>query len=207
MISLAAFLWAAWYFARIAADVLDDTRARGALLLLASYPFAMFFSAAYTESLFLLAALGAWHSFRHGRLATGSVWGLLAGLARPNGFFLSVPLGLIALGGRDARSREGGTVPSLAARLVVASMPVLGMLLFTIYLYSTTGEWFAWARLHAAWGRRFTGELPPLVAHGGSADSLLDLIVAHPYDALNAMGVAFALAMAWPVWRPCRWGA
>jgi len=204
MISLAAFLWAAWYFASLAVDVIDDARARGALLLLASYPFAVFFSAAYTESLFLLAALGAWHSSRNERFVSGSLWGLLAGLARPNGFFLSVPLGLIALGARDARSQQDERrrrANPVTLRLAVAAMPAIGMLLFTTYLYFTTGEWFAWARLHAAWGRRFTGELPPLVAQSRSADSLLDLMVAQPYDVLNAMGVAFALAMAWPVWR------
>ena len=37
---------------------MDDERAVAAVTLLACYPFAVFFSAAYTEGLFLLAMIG-----------------------------------------------------------------------------------------------------------------------------------------------------
>jgi hypothetical protein len=37
------------------------------------------------------------------------------------------------------------------------------------------------------------------VARG--SDSILALIVQHPYDALNLMGFIFAVAMIWSVWR------
>lgn len=200
VLSLAAFLWAAWHFARLARDVIDDANARDALLLLSSYPFAVFFSAAYTEALFLLAALGAWHGMRTGRFAAASAWGLTAGLARPNGFFLSVPLALIAIGMRDGpEDRRGAARGTLAERLAVAAMPAAGMMLFTAYLYRETGVWFAWARMHGAWGRVFSGELP--VPPGANGGGWLQLAAAHPYDALNGLGAAFALAMAWPVWR------
>ena len=211
-ISLAAFLWAAWYFAQLARELLDDEHAPGALWLLASYPFAVFFSAAYTESLFLLAAVGAWYSLRHRQFVAGSLWGLLAGLARPNGFFLSVPLGLIALGlgehtpaasgasNKDAtRARGSWRLPDLR-EVVTASMPVIGMLLFTLYLYSRTHEWFAWAKMHAAWGRTFSAEVP-LAGVTRAINSLLDLIVMRPFDALNLFGLTFAIVSLWPVWR------
>jgi hypothetical protein len=207
-ISLAAFLWASWYFARLARELLDDEHAGGALWLLAAYPFAVFFSAVYTESLFLLAALGAWYSLRHRRFVAGSMWGLLAGLARPNGFFLSVPLGLIALGFRDglgSTSPDAGhdqrpwRVPDLR-HVAAAAMPVVGMLAFTVYLYWRTREWFAWAKMHAAWGRTFSAEVP-LTGVARATNSLLDLIVMRPYDALNLLGVSFAVVMIWPVWR------
>jgi hypothetical protein len=210
VVSLGAFLWAAWYFGRLARELLDEEHARAGLWLLASYPFAMFFSAAYTESLFLLTALGAWYSLRHRQFTVASIWGLLAGLARPNGFFLSVPLGLIALGLRDgpttavdsdgARSTLWSPTRVSLPAAVAASMPVVGMLVFTFYLYRITGSWFAWARLHAAWGRVFTGEVP-LTGVARGSDSILALIVQHPYDALNLVGLIFAVAMVWSVWR------
>jgi mannosyltransferase PIG-V len=210
VISIAAFLWAAWYFARLSSELLEDEHARGALWLLAAYPFAVFFSAAYTESLFLLSAVGAWYSLRHRQFVAGSLWGLLAGLARPNGFFLSVPLGLIALGLRDGpggsrtnkdagQARGSWQFPDVR-QVVTASMPVLGMLAFTVYLYSRTGEWFAWAKMHAAWGRTFSAEVP-LAGVTRATNSLLDLIVMRPYDALNLFGLTFAIVMLWPVWR------
>ena len=203
VISLVAFLWASWYFGQLARELLDDEHARGALWLLASYPFAVFFSAAYTESLFLLAALGAWYSLRHRQFVAGSIFGLIVGLARPNGFFLSVPLGLIALGFRDGPRTQAGThgwrMPDLPA-VATAAMPVIGMLAFTVYLHSQTREWFAWAKMHAAWGRTFTAEVP-LSGVTRATNSLLDLIVMRPYDALNLLGLTFVIAMLWPVWR------
>ena len=78
------------------------------MLLLATYPFAVYYSAAYTESLFLLAALGTWFHSRREEFLRAAGWGLLLGLTRPNGFFLAVPLGLIALGVADAEPRRGG---------------------------------------------------------------------------------------------------
>ena len=196
-ISLVAFFGAAWYFARLARELLDDDRATAALLLLAAYPFALFYSAAYTESLFLLSALGAWYHFRHAAWAPAAVWGCVAGLTRPNGFFLCVPLGLLALGMRDAGARQTprGLVP-----LVVAAAPAVGMLLFTVYVHQLTDIWFAWARMHAAWGRSFSAEGVAL-APVGSAAGLLQYAAAHPFQTLNALGLAFALALIWPVWR------
>jgi Mannosyltransferase (PIG-V) len=202
-ISLAAFFCGVWYFSRIAREMLGDERATAAALLLAAYPFAIFYSAAYTESLILLAAVGAWHHFRHAQWTAAAAWGLVAGLSRPNGFFLSVPLGLLALGVRDGgqeNARAGRTASGRVMALAVAAMPTVGMLIFTVYVYQLTEIWFAWARMHEAWGRSFGSEdlrLAPV----GSAAGLLQLAAAHPFQALNAAGLGFALALVWPVWR------
>ncbi|HXW05710.1 MAG TPA: mannosyltransferase family protein [Vicinamibacterales bacterium] len=196
VISLASFLCAAWLFGRLAGDVLGAERGRDAVVLLASYPFAVFYSAAYTESLFLLVSLGAWYAMRREQLATAAVCGALAGLTRPNGFLLAVPLLLTAVGVRGA---DGDRAPAArrAMRLAAAAMPVAGMLLFTFYLFQRTGVWFAWARMHGAWGRVFTGDAPlPSLSAG-----LLQVATARPYDLLNALGVVFALGLIWPVWR------
>lgn len=202
-VSLTAFFWAAWYLSRLARELLDDERATAAVLLLAAYPFAIFYSAAYTEALFLLAAVGAWYHFRHADWTRAALWGLLAGLSRPNGFMLCVPLGLLALGVRDATDGRHAPEdpprrrPALAA-LAVAAMPAIGMLFFTVYVYQRTEIWFAWARMHGAWGRSFSAAtFAPL----GSAPGLLQIAAAQPFQTLNALGLGFALAMAWPVWR------
>jgi hypothetical protein len=76
------------------------------------------------------------------------------------------------------------------------------MMIFTAYLLSLTGVWFAWSRSHGAWGRTFGG-LEPLAAawqqlgeHG-----LVPLVVLQPFNTLNAAGLIFALVMVWPVYR------
>ena len=203
-VSLAAFLLALYYFVKLAAQLLGPERAAGATLLLAAYPFACFFNAPYTESLFLLASVAAAYHFGRAEWAYAAGWGFLAGLTRPNGFFLSVPLVLLAL--RQLVSvRTAGTgrdwsqsVKALAA----AAMPVAGMLAFTTYLYFLIGVWFAWSRSHQAWGRSFTG-LQPLrdgywrLQHEG----LVGVALASPFDMLNALAALFALLMIWPVAR------
>ena len=174
-------------------------------MLLAAYPFAIFFSAAYTESLFLLAALGAWHHVRRGDSITAAGWGLVAGLARPNGCFLSIPLGLIALGVHDAGSSGFGVQlhqrAGVLRALVVAAMPGVGMLLFTAYLHHLTGVWFAWSRMHEAWGRVFGADVAIGFVDILRSGNLLGLAADHPYDAINSLGLLFALALVWPVWR------
>lgn len=97
LVSMGAFLWALVYLYRLARLHLDDDGASAALILLASYPFAVYYSAVYTESLFLLCLVaGVFHAVRGEAGRTGA-WGLLAGLARPTGFVLAVPLTLLAV--------------------------------------------------------------------------------------------------------------
>jgi hypothetical protein len=199
-ISLFAFFWAARYFGKLAREMMDESRARAALLLLSAYPFALFFSAAYTESLFLLTALAAWFHFRRGEHLAAGGWGLLAGLTRPNGCFLSIPLGLLALGMRDAPG-NGAIEGGLWRRLIVAAMPGIGMLIFTAYLYQMTGIWFAWSKTHAAWGRVLGGETPFAGLTGLGSDGLLGFASDHPYDLLNGLGLLLALLPVRAIWR------
>jgi Mannosyltransferase (PIG-V) len=204
-IALAAFLFACRRFSALARDVLGEARAPAAVLFLAAYPFALFYSAAYTESLFLFAALGAWSAFRRDRLWASAAWGLLAGLTRPNGCFLSIPLGLLALGWRDAgraAAPPGALPPSRRlARLAAAAAPGVGMLIYTAYLYQLTGVWFAWSRMQGAWGRTFGADSlsapDTLLGSGGLAAA----VAAHPYAAINALGLIAVLVVLRPLWR------
>jgi hypothetical protein len=217
-ISLAAFLWALVYIVRLGRTLIGDEAAASAALLLAAYPFALFYSAPYTESLYLLSAAGAFYHFGRGEWKASSAWGLLLGLTRPNGCFVSVPLAILGAQQmfRSARGGEGtgfGTRDSgldrkavgwkpIAVRLVTAAMPGIGMLLFTAYLHSFTGVWFAWARSHEAWGRSYQGLAPFVTAFGWLRDEpLVQVIAGVPYSALNTMGVLFALALTYPVFR------
>ena len=97
VLSLVAFLWALYYVARLAADLLGAEYADRATLLLSAFPFALFYNVPYTESLFLLGAVGACSCFLRRRWIASSCFGLLVGLTRPNGCFVSIPLGIIAL--------------------------------------------------------------------------------------------------------------
>jgi hypothetical protein len=222
-VSLAAFTWALVYLFRLAREQLTEDEAFGALLLLAAYPFAVFFSAPYTEALFLLSSAAAFYHLRRRAIVAAACWGLLAGLARPNGCLLSVPLGLMALGDvwprtrpwlglqpeRDSETRSGAPVGSgsavgrTVATLTAAAMPGVGMLLFSAYVQSLTGRPFAWAEVHGAWGRQYKG-LDELITERYEyfdVHGLYGYLSSLPLDVLNSAAAIFALAMAWPVAR------
>jgi hypothetical protein len=182
VISIAAFAWAAAYMWRLARDMIGKDRALDAVVLLAAYPFAVYFSAPYSESLFLLGSVAAFHHFRRGELARASAWGLLVGLTRPNGCFLSVVLG-VQIVAQAFRLR--GTLQRTTLQWLAAATPGLGMLLFSAYVKHLTGAWFGWVRLHETWGRTF-----------GAFTSLQS-----PYDVFNALAVLFVFGMLWPVIR------
>ena len=152
-ISFIAFLAALIYFVRLAGMYVEDSAAGAAAALLASYPFALFFSTAYTESLFLLIVVAACYHFERDELWKAGAWGLVAGLTRPNGCLLSIVLALLIVFGRRSAPWREMPFRQLATRIAVASAPGLGMLVYSAYIYSLTGNPIQWAAQNAAWGR------------------------------------------------------
>lgn len=209
-VSLAAFLGALVYLHRLARRFADRETATTSAVLLAAYPFAVFFSAAYTESLFLLATLGAFHHLASRQPGRAAAWGLLSGLTRPNGVFLAVPLALMAFDqSRAKRHRPGATADGGrrllgpgALALAAAVAPVAGMLLFSSVVWYHTGNPFEWAVVQrAGWSRQFGAE-----ALGGPLEGLTALgpaafMQAWPIDSFNMAGTIMALACVWPVTR------
>ena len=198
IISLIAFAWASVYLWRLARDTIGEERAGAAVALMAAYPFAVFYSAPYTEAVFLLGAVGAVYHFRRGEWLAAVAWGLLVGLTRPNGCLLSVVLAVLALE-RHLAARSTREIPRT---LLAAAAPGIGMLLYSAYVHQLTGAWFGWARLHEAWGRSYEGLAPVTRAYGWlTQEGLLQVVQNVPYDAINSLGLIFALCMLWPVVR------
>jgi hypothetical protein len=203
-----AFFTALIYLFRFAREMIADERqAETAVWLLAAYPFAVFFSAVYTESLFLLGAVGAFYHFRRREYWQSGLWGLLVGLTRPNGCFLSIPLGMLALDAwlpRVLRAGDGGPRdPSPLRPLAAAAMPGVGVLLYSAYVWNLTGDPFAWAEGHVAWGRQYQGlgiivsDRYQFLRNAG----LYEYTSQQPGDLLNALGALFVIVAAWPVAR------
>lgn len=212
ILSLIAFVWGAVYLWRLARDTIGDARAPAAVALLAAYPFAVFYSAPYTESLFFLGAVATIYHFRRDELLPATAWGLLVGLTRPNGCFLSLVLACM-IAERLWRARTSITrlpdspVPQFihsptTRSFLAASAPGVGMLIYSAYVNHLTGAWFGWARLHESWGRSYQGLAPVARAYGWITDEgLLHVVEGVPYDTLNSLGLIFALVMLWPVMR------
>jgi hypothetical protein len=194
-VSIASFFGALVYLYALARERYGDDIASGTIWLLAAYPFAIFFGALYSESLFLLGTVGALYHFSRQQFGRAAGWGLLVGLTRVNGALLALPLALLAVTSSTPRIR-----PQAVA---AAAAPGLGLLLYALFIWRLTGNPIAFATSHLAWGRSYQG-LGTLVAQQYSilANAGLSGYVGTPgYDALNAIGALFAVAAIWPVTR------
>jgi hypothetical protein len=194
-----AFVWGLTYVYRLAREFMPVEQARAALMFLAFYPFAICYSAILTESVFLLAAAGCFFHFRKNQFVPAAAFGVLAGIVRPNGFLLAVPLGLMALFS-FAETREWRP---LLTRLAVAALPVAAMLSYAAYVYSLTGDPFAWAKAQQAWGRTSSAIIDlvnarsELIAEHGVAKYLSD----YPIEVIEGAATLFGLAAVWPITR------
>jgi hypothetical protein len=222
-ISIVAFYFALVYLLRLARSELgDEEQAVTVVALLAAYPFAVFFSAAYTESLFLLTLLGAVYHFRQNQLWRSALWGFVCGLTRPPGCFLSVVLGLMAVAPifPNAQSpRVGGPLwdavrwrvivpppigwPSIGRRLLAASAPGLGMLTFSAFVYQLTGNPFQWTMQNQAWGRVYRS-LDSIVSDRVdfiATNGLYNYASTQTVDLFYSLAVLLALVAVVPVYR------
>ena len=209
-ISVVAFYFSLLYLLRLARSELgDEERAVTAVMLLAAYPFAVFFSAAYTESLFLLTLLGAVYHFRQNQLWRSAFWGFVCGLTRPPGCFLSIVLGLMAVGPMWDAARWRVIVPPpigwpmIGRRLLAASAPGLGMLTFSAFVYQLTGNPFQWTMQNQAWGRVYRS-LDSIVSDRFgfiASNGLYNYASTQTIDLFYSLAVILALVAVFPVYR------
>jgi hypothetical protein len=119
--------------------------ARRAVLYVAVFPFAYFFTQVYTESLFLLTSVSAVAAAFGRRFGLAGFFGSLAALTRPNGILVALPLGLLALAGRPS-ARE------LARRAAGLALVPLGFASWCAFAYRLSGDPLGWLRAQARWG-------------------------------------------------------
>jgi hypothetical protein len=113
LVSLAAFLIALVVVRRLAELELGEAAARRTVWLLACFPAAVFFSAFYSESLFLVLTAGAFYLARRGRFGWACAVGALASATRNTGVLIAVPIALLYLYGprADRPQAETGARP------------------------------------------------------------------------------------------------
>ena len=179
LVSLAAFLVALYLLHRLTELELGQKAADNAVVFLALFPTSFFFSAIYTESLFLAHAIGCVYAAR-----TGSWWwaGALGGLAvatRSQGLVLLLPLVIMLwYGPRGDREPLFARRSSWRTRYLPSPREIaplllipLGLIAYMGYIRLTTSYGLmAPFKAQALWGRAFKG--PFIAAWDGALAAL-----------------------------------
>jgi hypothetical protein len=143
LVSLAAFIAALVLLHRLTELELGRRLARPALLLLAVFPAAVYFGTPYSESLFLLLAVGAFYAARTGHWAWAGACAGLASGTRSAGLLLLLPLLTIWWSSRPRRTGD-------AAWLLLAP---LGIVAFAAWLGLVEGDALRFLDVQEAWSR------------------------------------------------------
>ncbi len=159
---------------RLVALEFDERVAHNTVWIFAWLPIALFLSAVYSESLFLLLVVGSFYAARLGRWPVAGALGALAAAARNSGVVLVVPLVLLYLYG-PREDRQPDRPPSGLRRrydlrpdlLWLAALP-LGLLAYLAYLQISFGDPLAPFTQQAHWHRSFVplGGVPSGVWEG-----------------------------------------
>jgi hypothetical protein len=161
-ISIVAFGVALVLLHRLTQEELGGRTADITVLLLAFAPLSFFFTAIYTESLFLALAVGAFYCARHQRFWPAGALAAGAALTHVEGILLVAPLALMywQSRGRSRRLRELVCLESASLLL-----PLLALGAFLFYLH---GQGFGWLAPSAneqdhAYSHQFTGPVVTVV--------------------------------------------
>ncbi len=125
--------------------------ARRAVWYFCIFPTAFFGSAIYSESLFLLGAVGSLWLARRGLWESAAMLGALTALTRLTGILVA-PMLLVEWWSQRRRDPLTGARPPALALLAPAAVP-LGTATYMLYLGRRFGDPLAFVHASAAWGR------------------------------------------------------
>ncbi len=128
--------------------------ARNAVLVIALFPMSFFFSAVYSESLFLCVSVGAIYAARRDRWAWAGALGGLAAATRSAGVLLLVPLLILYLWDAGTLRRRPR---ALRADVLWLALVPLGLAAFCAYLALSGRDALAPFHAQEVWFRSFAG--------------------------------------------------
>ena len=112
----------------------DTPIARRTIWAIAIFPTALFFTAVYTESLFLMLSVAALLCARVRKWWLAGVLGALAALTRSHGIFLVIPFAVLWV------KQNGFYLRAAVPKGITVAMPLLGPIIFGGYLQLTQSD-------------------------------------------------------------------
>ena len=151
IISQISFLGCLILFYMLLQHYFDEKTCRFGVLLLAFCPFNIYFSSAYTESIYLFLSLAAWLAMLRKNWLCLGLFGCLLALTRPTGILLFAP-GLLAV------LEDWKQTHQFNWRFIYLLLIPAGTMLFMFYLWRHVGDPLAFLHAEQAWGRLY---VPP----------------------------------------------
>jgi len=196
---------------RLTQDMLDEAAAARTVFYLNIFPTSFFFSAIYTESVFLLATLLCYWSVRNQKWGLVGLSGVVASATRVSGVFIAISVafewmqnnhllhGLFQNRLRKLRLIAGNQWVQL---LAIATIP-LGAIAYMVYLQLNFGNALAFVDAQSLWGRTTSNPVSVLIR-----DFLRTITPAEtathmlPYfDLFNIAIFLSGLMLVIPTWR------
>ncbi len=187
-----SFLACLYVFHRLVLIDFDVDTADRAVFYLAVFPTALFFFAAYSESLYLLCCVGCLCALRLRRWWLAGFCGMAACLTRQLGVALVIPFALELYDALRDESKPDGWLKVAPALLLVPT----GLLTYMVYLQARFGDALLFLRAQEAWHRVFALPWQGLLEDAGRIMHPLAQYSPHTRNSLAAQSlvdVAFAL--------------
>jgi Gpi18-like mannosyltransferase len=148
VISNVALFFALLFLYKLVEHEFDRTVARRAIFYISIFPTAVFFSAVYTESLFLMLTVASFYYMRERRWWLAGAIGLLASLTRIEGVLLAVPFAIEWWGAYRENAVAG------VRNLVPIVLIPLGLVFFMAYLWVLNGDPLYFSHVQSHWNRQ-----------------------------------------------------
>lgn len=158
LISNAASFFALLYLYKLVEHQYNRHVAQRAVFYVSIFPTAIFFSAVYSESLFLFLTVASFYYLRERRWLTAGVFGFFAALTRSEGVLLAAPLFIEWV----IAAREGGReffrywVDDVVKPLIGMVLVPLGLAVYMAYCWVITGDPLKFSHVQTHWGRELT---------------------------------------------------
>ncbi len=153
LLSNGALLAALFILYQLAVESLGEQVARRTLLYICIFPTALFFFAAYNESLFLVLTAGTFLAFRRQKWWLAGLLGLFAALTRSSGILLVVPymyeLWLV-------RENVFSSIKNCIFGLLPVLLIPLGTAFYCLYCWRVSGNPLAFAAVQIHWARQLS---------------------------------------------------
>lgn len=181
LISNAASFFALLYLYKLVEHEYNRHVAQRATFYIAIFPTAIFFSAVYSESLFLFLTVASFYYMRERHWITAGVFGFFAAMTRSEGILLAAPFAIEWFVAARETGREFFRywVDMIVRPLAGITLIPLGLACYMGYLWVLQGDPLLFSHVQKHWGRELA---PPWVS---VINAVHKIVYSHAQQTIN----------------------